>query len=79
MALISQFGVNYLGFLSFMDGSHPKHIFQVHLPCCKLQYQKLVKDIKLGEKKPDIEGKILHGVTHMLILEAVNCAAPVAW
>lgn len=67
MAIISQFGVNYLGFLSFKEGSHTKHIFQVHPPCRKTQYWKLVKDIELGEKKkkPDIEGQILHGVTHM--------------
>ena len=66
MAIISQFGVNYLGFLSFKEGSPTKHIFQVHLPCHKPQYWKLVKDNELGEKKkPDIEGKILHGVTHM--------------
>lgn len=51
MAIISQFGVNYLGFLSFKKGSHTKHIFQVHPSCRKPQYWKLVKDIELGEKK----------------------------
>lgn len=51
MAIISQFGVKYLGFLSFKEGSHTKHVFQAHPQCRKTQYWKLVKDIELGEKK----------------------------